>query len=157
MLLEVKANFQSEQQYTQENNGHGRVERRIVSICHTNHGIRDWPGLKTLIRVESHRETTTKKTLETRYYVSSLTENVKEFYQRLRGYWDVENKVHYVKDVTQGEDKSRIRTIPLVQIWALARNFALNLYRSHQFQNMAQTQRHCSFSLEFLKQIFRMK
>ncbi len=83
--------------------------------------------------------------------------NAKEFYQRLRGYWDVENKVHYVKDVTFGEDKSRIRTTPLVQIWALARNFALNLYRDHQFKNMARTQRHCSFSLEFLKDIFRMK
>lgn len=64
------------------------MEKRIVSICRSNHGIRDWPGLKTLIQVESHRKTTTEKTIETRYYLSSLTENAKEFYQRLRGYWD---------------------------------------------------------------------
>lgn len=133
------------------------MERRIVSICRTNHGIRDWPYLKTLIRVESYRETIQEETTETRYYISSLEGNAKEFYQRLRGYWDVENKVHYVKDVTFGEDKSRIRTTPLVQVWALARNFALNLYRDHQFKNMARAQRHCSFSLEFLKDIFRMK
>lgn len=156
-MSQVKANFQNQQQYTQENNGHGRVERRIVSICHASNEIRDWPYLKTLIRVESYRETIQEGTTETRYYISSLAENAKEFCQRLRGYWDVENKVHYVKDVTFGEDKSRIRTIPLVQVWAKNRNFALNLYRDHQFKNMARVQRYCSFSLEFLKDIFRMK
>lgn len=41
----------------------------------------------------------------------------------------MENQVHYVRDVTQGENASRIRTTPLVQIWAIARNFSLNLYR----------------------------
>ncbi len=44
----------------------------------------------------------------------------------------------FVRDVTQGEDRSRIRTKPLVQTFALARNFALNLYRSGEFENMAQ-------------------
>lgn len=49
----------------------------------------------------------------------------------------MENQVHYVRDVTQGEDASRIRTTPLVQIWAIARNLDLNLYRSNGFENMA--------------------
>ena len=50
-----------------------------------------------------------------------------EFYQRIRGYGGVENKVYYVRDVTQGEDKSRkdlsafIRTKPLPQILAMPR------------------------------------
>ena len=64
-----------------------------------------------------------------RYYISSLSESAQAFAKRIRGYWGVENQVHYVRDVTQGEDASRIRTIPLVQTFALARNFALNLYR----------------------------
>ncbi len=156
-MLEVKTNFKNQQQYTQTNRGHGRLEKRTFSICHSLDGIRAWPGLNTLIRVESYRETTQGTTAETRYYISSLKGNAKEFYRRLRGYWNVENKVHYVKDVTQGEDKSRIRTTPLVQIWALARNFALNLYRSHQFKNMAHAKRKCSFGLDLLKQVFRMK
>ncbi|NJK58106.1 MAG: hypothetical protein HC939_20025, partial [Pleurocapsa sp. SU_5_0] len=37
-----------------------------------------------------------------------------------------------------GEDKSRIRTEPLPQIWSIARNLALNLYRDAGFNNMAQ-------------------
>lgn len=56
-----------------------------------------------------------------------------------------------------GEDKSRIRTTQEPQIFALARNFSLNLYRDHMFENMAQAQRLCSFSLDTLKELFRMK
>ncbi len=69
----------------------------------------------------------------------------------------MENKVHYVRDVTQGEDASRIRTTPLVQIWAIARNFALNLYRSNGFENIAQAQRRSAFGLSTLLGLFRMK
>ena len=94
---------------------------------------------------------------ETRYYISSLNTNVQELALRIRGYWGVENKVHYVRDMTQGEDSSRVRTTPLVQTLAIAGNFALNLYRSHQFENMAQAQRLCSFGLNTLKALFRMK
>jgi predicted transposase YbfD/YdcC len=65
--------------------------------------------------------------------------------------------VHYVRDVTQGEDASRIRTSPLVQSWAIARNFALNLYRDNGFENMAQAQRLAGFGLSTLKLLFRMK
>lgn len=94
---------------------------------------------------------------ETRYYLASFTDTVQNFAERIRGYWGVENKVHYVRDVTQGEDASRIRTTPLVQIWALARNFALNLYRDTGFHNMAQAQRRAGFSLNTLQDLFRMK
>ncbi len=98
-----------------------------------------------MIRVDSerqvHRATMIEVSLETRYYVASFRDTAQAFGERIRGYLGVENKVHYVRDVTQGEDASRIRTPPLVQIWALARNFALNLYRDNGFQNMAQAQR----------------
>lgn len=49
--------------------------------------------------------------------------------------------MHYVRDVTQGEDASRIRTSPLVQIWTIVRNLALNLERASGFDKMAQAQR----------------
>ena len=69
----------------------------------------------------------------------------------------MENKVHYVRDVTQGEDKSQIRTLPLPQIMAIARNLAVNLYRTSGFNNMAQAQRKCRFGLEQILAFFRMK
>ncbi|NEQ19989.1 MAG: ISAs1 family transposase [Microcoleus sp. SIO2G3] len=145
----------------QINKGHGRIEKRTVSITHLLDHIPDFPGLQTLIRVESerqvHRAHIIEVSTETRYYVASFSDTAQAFANRIRGYWGVENKVHYVRDVTQGEDASRIRTSPLVQSWALARNFALNLYRSCGFQNMAQAQRLAGFSLNMLKDLFRMK
>jgi len=91
------------------------------------------------------------------YAITKCLQQLDVILFRIRGYWGVENKVHYVRDVTQGEDRSRVRTTPLVQTLAIARNFALNLYRSHQFENMAQAQRLCSFGLDTLKALFRMK
>jgi predicted transposase YbfD/YdcC len=143
------------------NKGHGRIEKRTVSISHRLDEIPDFPGLQTLIQVQSerqvHRASMIEVSTETRYYIASFTETAQAFADRIRGYWAVENKVHYVRDVTQGEDASRIRTPPLVQSWALARNFALNLYRDNGFDNMAQAQRLSGFGLGTLMSLFRMK
>lgn len=161
LLSAVKRQFQPEQMVQQITKGHGRIEKRTVSISQTLDSIPEFPGLATLIRVESERQVLKASMIEvsqeTRYYIASLTDTALALAERIRGYWGVENKVHYVRDVTQGEDASRIRTIPLVQIWALARNLALNLYRSNGFENMAQAQRRSGFNLNTLKHLFRMK
>ncbi len=161
LFKDVNTNFTPEFTYEQINKGHGRIEKRHVSICQPLDCIRPWPGLTTLIQVKSERQVFThhviEVTTETRYYMSSLSLTAQEFAERIRGYWGVENQVHYVRSVTQGEDASRIRTTPLPQIFAIARNFPLNLYRDQMFENMAQAQRLCCFGLDTLKQLFRMK
>jgi predicted transposase YbfD/YdcC len=157
----VQANFVAEEKYSEISKGHGRIEHRVVSLCTTLDNIPNWPGLQTLIQVESERRFKKGGQLrvetETRYYVASFLESAEAFAQRIRGYWGVENKVHHVRDVTQGEDASRIRMHQLPQIFAVARNFALNLYRSNDFDNMAQAERCCKYGLDTLKRIFRMK
>lgn len=145
--------------------GHGRIEKRRVSTAYLDFKLPGWSSVKTIIKVESERQLRYKTEFSTRYYISDLSESAVEFYQRIRGYWGVENKVpsrtsfasHYVRDVTQGEDKSRIRTKPLPPILAIARNLALNLYRNSGFDNMAQAQRKCQFSLKQIASLFRMK
>lgn len=121
-----------------------------------------WAGLKSIVRVVSYRHLLKGQYLiinkpTTRYYISSLEETAKQFAHRIRDYWHVENKVHYVRDVTQGEDASRIRVQPLPNIFALARNLALNLYRQHDFENIAQAQRRAGQGLDLLATLFRMK
>lgn len=161
----IKALFTSESHCHSVETAHGRVERRSVSLWQTLAdlpGIADWDGLTTIIRVTSYRHLLKGQHLivkkkQTRYYISSLNETVEQFAQRIRNYWHVENKVHYVRDVTQGEDASRIRVQPLPNLFALARNLALNLYREQRETNMAQAQRQAGFGLEFLKTLFRMK
>ena len=82
---------------------------------------------------------------------------VEQFAQRIRAYWHVENKVHYVRDVTQGEDASGIRVNALPILFTTARNLALNLYRDAGETNMAQAKRKASYGLGLLKKLFRMK
>lgn len=161
LLAEVKEHFKSEETVESINKGHGRIEKRRVSICRDMSHIRQWPGLKTVIKVESERTQIYSDMLvvteETRYYITSLQEDALNLAKRIRGYWGVENKVHYVRDVTQGEDASRIRTSPLIGLFVQARNMALNLYREYGWNNMAQAQRLCSQSLDKLIEVFRMK
>lgn len=121
-----------------------------------------WLGLTTIIQVTSYRHLFKGRSLcdcepAVRYYISSLEEPVETLARRIREYWHVENKVHYVRDVTQGEDASRIRVHPLPNLFAIARNLALNLYRSNGFENMAQAQRKAGQGLGLLKSLFRMK
>lgn len=139
------------------NKGHGRIEKRTVSICPFNFTQSSWNSISTAIRVESQRIIRDRQESETRYYISDLSEDATNFARRIRGYWGVENKVHYCKDVTLGEDKSRIRTEPLPQIWSIARNLTLNLYREAGFNNMAQAKRKSQFSLHHILSLFRMK
>ena len=66
----MQANFQAQQTVQQINIEHGRIEKRTVSISHDLDGILDFPGLQTVIRVESlrqmHRATVIEVSTETR-------------------------------------------------------------------------------------------
>lgn len=55
LLAEVQANFTAQDTYQEISKGL-RIEKRTVSICHTIDGLREWPGLQTMIRVESERQ-----------------------------------------------------------------------------------------------------
>lgn len=124
----MRKNFEVEEQWESEEQGHHRLEKRQVSICKVEEEcFADWLGVKTLICLERYRELRGSITIKTHWYLSSIEASAREFAERIRGHWGIENKVHYPKDVTFGEDRSRIRTLPLVQVWTVARSFALNL------------------------------
>ncbi len=67
------------------------------------------PSCSTIRRVLLNLDYSDYSAALTRYYIASFLESADSFAQRIRGYWGVENKVHHVRDVTQGEDASRIR------------------------------------------------
>jgi len=76
LFQDVKRNFIPEFTCNQINKGHGRIEKRHVSICKNLDCIRPWPGLTTLIKVQSERQVFTHNVIEvttqTRYYISRL-------------------------------------------------------------------------------------
>lgn len=59
-----------------------------------------------------------------------------------RGHWSIENRVHWVRDTTMGEDKSRIRTDAAPEVMAGLRNAAISFLRLSGLGNIAAALRH---------------
>ncbi len=55
----------------------------------------------------------------------------------VRGHWGIENKLHYVRDVSYGEDASRVRTKNAPQNMAAMRNLAISALRADGWTNIA--------------------
>lgn len=94
--------------------GHGRIETRSCAVVNDLKFMDDkqeWAGLKSLIRIETVRteKITGKTEYNTRYYISSLDQDAKEFNQCIRNHWAIENNLHWVLDEVFGEDRSRRR------------------------------------------------
>lgn len=120
--------------HTETDAGHGRIEQRTYRQLLVNELISEapkWVGIRTIIEVERVRELKGKIEEETQYYISSLPVNIMFIADAVRGHWEVENKAHWVLDVTYKEDDSRIRRENAAENIAVARRFALNLARLH--------------------------
>jgi predicted transposase YbfD/YdcC len=111
---------------------HGRLETRRYYQSAALDWFADrskWEGLQTVGLVEAEREVGGRKTVERRYYLSSLPLGVETFAKAVRGHWAVENSLHWVLDVQMGEDDSRVRTGYAAENLATLRRLALNLLK----------------------------
>lgn len=111
--------------------GHGRIEVRrcYLSRClDTLPDSKRWVNLKSIAMVETER-TIGDKTSQ-RYYITSLT-SVACFAQTVRAHWGVENSLHWVLDVTFGEDDCRIRKGYSAENFNIIRQLSLNLIKKH--------------------------
>jgi predicted transposase YbfD/YdcC len=88
-----------------------------------------WEKLTSVGVVESVREVDGEINIERRYYLSSLPRGVQRFATAVRGHWGVENQLHWVLDVSFGEDPSRARTGYAGENLATLRRLALNVLR----------------------------
>lgn len=101
-----------------------------------------------------HRKTKVKNNRleETAYFISSLppATDAKIFYDGIRSHWQIENGLHYVKDVTFKEDQSRIRTGNSPQNKSLIINIVINIFRKNNYENMAQAVRVVSNDIKLM-------
>lgn len=94
-----------------------------------------------MVKVERKRQVFETKTKswknsdEISFYISTIVLRAQEFCHAIRHHWNIENSNHHVRDVTMGEDKSRIRINP--HISAKLRSSALNILRKNKVENVS--------------------
>ena len=111
---------------------HGRIETRRYYQSAQLDWFADrgqWEGLQSVGMVEAIREIGAERTVDRRYYLSSLPLDVATFARAVRGHWGVENKLHWVLDVQMREDQSRARAGYAAENLATLRRLALNLLK----------------------------
>ncbi len=115
--------------------GHGRIETRRCwtiddpeQLSYLDTG-RKWPGLKSIGMVTAERRVGDRVSVESRYYISSLEPDARRLLQAARSHWGIENRVHWVLDLSFREDESRVRTGNASENLAIIRHMALNLLR----------------------------
>lgn len=120
-----------------------RLESRTASVyfCPLLTHFSEWKLVKMIIKVQRYRKVYSTKhkqwneSHETAYYISTLALNAETACQAVRNHWGIENRNHYVRDVTLKEDASRIRVN--AHIFAKLRSFALNILRKNNVTNVS--------------------
>jgi len=124
---------------TDHDKGHGRIEQRTVTVARQVDwldGDRRFPGevrlpnVATIVKVASRTELKDRCRFETRYYISSAVLGALRAAEAIRAHWAIENSLHWVLDVTFGDDQSRLRTGHGAKNMAVVRHFAINLVRT---------------------------
>lgn len=127
-------------QATQTNKHGGRVEQRQLWTSDMLMGYSDWPHLAQVCRIVRNVTRKGETRSEVGYAVTSLPSSEATPAQLLdlwRGHWGIENRVHWVRDVTMDEDRSQVRTGAAPQVMAALRNMTISLLRLAGKPNIA--------------------
>jgi predicted transposase YbfD/YdcC len=114
------------------NQGHGRFERRTLAVCGVREGELDWPFARQVFQL--HRRFVQRKSgkvlEETVFGITSLPAEQADARRLLainRGYWGIENGLHYRRDVTLKEDRTRVKIGQAPRMMAILNNLVLGL------------------------------
>lgn len=127
---------------------HARIESRTVKVTAVGAGI-GFPGAALAIQLTRRRKprSATRWRTETIYAISDLSQDQvspAELADALRAHWGIENRLHWIRDVTFAEDLSQVRTGQGPAVMATLRNLAISLHRRAGASNVAAACRHIS-------------
>ena len=133
--------------------GHGRAEWRTLKVTAVAAGL-GFPHAAQAIQIVRRRRPLNAKngtmwkkrwSTETVYAVTSLTAtdaSPAELADIIRGHWGIEDRLHWVRDLTYDEDRSQIRTGNGPRVMASLRNLAITILRLAGVANIAAALRH---------------
>ncbi len=136
------------QGHVQQGRAHGRIERRIVKVVTVTAGLA-FPHAAQAIQVtrRTRRPGSRKWRTETSYAITSLQASQAhpdQLAQWIRGHWKIENQLHWVRDVTFGEDASTARTGTGPHVMAALRNLVISILRLAGHASIASALRHAA-------------
>lgn len=125
--------------------GHGRATTWAITTQPAQGWI-DFPHAKQSIRLtrDRHNPRTGEKTREHVFVITSLSareSTPEDLAAYVRSHWGIENRLHWVRDVTYGEDHSQIRAGNAPHVMATLRNLAISLHRLAGAANIAKALR----------------
>lgn len=137
---------------TTVNKGHGRLETRCLTCTDDLDDYVHWPGVQQVLRRECERVTlkTGTVTRAVTYALTSLPANAvqpTDLAALWRGHWSIENRRHYVRDVTMGEDACQMYVGHAPEALAAIRNALISILRHAGWRNIAAGLRQYSWSL----------
>ena len=130
-----------------EERGHGRYEHRRMTASTELNDYLDWPGVAQVFMVERWWQERGETKQAVRYGITSLPPAVADAERLLtlvRGHWQIENGLHYVKDVTLGEDRSLIHTGNGPSIMAILRDTVISVLHRAGWRTIAERLRYYS-------------
>lgn len=124
----------------------GRVEERRMTVAYADD--LPWPGVGIVGEVVCEVTHRGRTTTQARTVLTSLGAHTTaaQVLWLVRGHWQIENRLHYVRDVTLLEDRSRLRAGAAPQVMAALRNVVLGLLRATAATNIAAARRAFAWS-----------
>jgi predicted transposase YbfD/YdcC len=132
--------------------GHGRLEKRTITVSSMLADYSTWPALAQVFKLESQRTDALGITeTEVRYGVTSLPASLADPTRLLhltRGHWGIENKLHYRRDATLREDHAQVRMGQAPQMLAVLNNTVLGLLARQGVTNVAHARREFAYHFD---------
>lgn len=135
--------------FEQREKGHGRKERRRITVSSELKGYTNWPELEQVFRLERERVDLRSGEVEREvvYGLTSLSRkraSAGPLLGLVRAYWGIENGLHYRRDVTFREDRTRMTLGDAGHVLASLNNLVIGLLRLAGFTNLAHARRVCN-------------